>query len=345
MSDWENNPEGTTLAWLRAAVPSIDRVVAEAMAVLPARPMMLFALGDLSERELWAVAYAYNNLMTLYDRGTARRMPADRFVRASTMAPGAANAACTLHTASYVAEATRQRFVAWTNSWTLTQDTASAYVPHDPALRAFMRVFEAYVQFGRTLRLGEVVGVDKDEVIVVRRRFASVAQYQRYVDAYDRALCARQHACRRRLGCAQCCPSIATAVLSLYPRDVRFALPYVWEDDEKIVPEWFEERTAIITPYLHHRRLERVQNAVLWFFSGVPDPLGTFFRVAQGLVGPTCDDVGRAVGIVQETAVRAFIMLWDTPKTAKQRQEQFVRPALLAGRLFDPFTDSLVEPL
>ena len=345
MSDWETNPEGTTLTWLRAAVPSIDRVVAEAMAVLPARPMMLFALGELSERELWAVAYAYNNLMTLYDRGQARRVPAERFVRASTTAPGAANAACALHTAQYVAEATRQRFIAWTNSWTLTQDTASAYVPHDATLRSIARVFESYVQFGRTLRLGEVVGAVDTDVVVVRRCFANVAQYQRYVNAYDRALQARQHACRRRLGCAPCCPSIATAVLSLYPRDLRFALPYVWEDDEKIVPEWFDERTSIITPYLHHRRLERVQNAVLWFFSGVPDPLGTFFRVAQGLVGPTCDDVGRAVGIVQETAVRAFILFWDNPVTAKKRQEQFVRPALLAGRLYDLSTDSLIEPL
>jgi len=342
MAEWEQNPEGRTLEWLHANVPRLTEVVDEALALLPTRPMMLFAMSQLSDRDLWAIAFVYNNLMALYTRGQARRVKADRFVRATAAAMCAANAACPVHTAAYVCEASRGRLVAWTNSWTLVQDTGYAYVPHSPALRNIMRVFEAYVNFGKTMRLCEIVRADGDGVFIVDRTFASVAQYQRFVESFDRALERRQRLSQRRLNCAQCCPCIATAVLSLFPVDDRFSLPYNNGEAEMLMPEWYTPSQAIATRWMHFKSLELVQNSVMWFFSGVPNPLGTFFRVAASLVDASCSDVGRAVAVVQETAVRSFVTLKGSPVTARARQEQFIRPALLMGRLFDVSSDNII---
>jgi len=345
MAGWERDPEGTTLAWLHDNVPGLQHVVDGALALLPARPMMLFALSELSERDLWAIAYVYNNLMSLYGRGAARRVRADRFVCATATALRAANAACATHTATYLREVSRGRLVAWTNSWTLVQDTGHAYVPHSAALRNVMRVFEAYVSYGKTMRLCEIIDAADGEVVIVDRMFASVAQYQRFVDSFDKALTRRQTLCARQLNCAQCCPCVATAVLSLFPADDRFCLPYNLDEDEKIVPEWFAPSQAITTRWMHFKSLETVQNGVLWFFSGVPNPLGTFFRVAASLVDASCTDVGRAVAVVQETAVRSFLAMRNSPDTARRRQMNFIRPALLIGRLFDATTDNYITDL
>lgn len=344
MSEWETDPEGETLRWLDTQVPRLRHEVMAALQILEARPMMLFSLATLQERELWAVAYAYNNLMTLYERGAPRKVAVDRFVRASRLAPPAANAACTLHTAEYVVEATRGRLVAWTNDWTLEHDRAHAYLPHDTVLAEMLRVFEAYIHYGKTLRLAEIVRADGADLVIVDRMFANIAQYQRYLESYGRALEQRQHAARRRLGCAECCPCVATAVLSLYPRDAYFRLPYVWESDEKIVPPWFNRDRAIWSSKIHYRRLERIQNAVLWFFSHTSDPLGTFFRVAASLLQPSDTDVGMAVAVVQEVAVMAFLFYWDHgPESARAKHERYVLPALLAGRLYDPLSDCVVS--
>lgn len=343
MSEWELDPEGETLRWLAAQVPRLRQEVMASMCILESQPMMLFALARLQEPELWAIAYAYNNLMTLYERGVPRKVHADRFVRASRLAPPAANAACMPHTAEYVAVATRGQLVAWTNDWTLEYDRSHAYLPHSVELAEIMHVFEAYVAFGKTLRLAEIVRAEGTELVIVDRMFASVAQYRRYVESYGRALEQRQHAARRQLGCTDCCPCVATAVLSLYPRDVHFRLPYVWESDEKIVPTWFDNNRAIWSSKVRYRRLEEIQNAVLWFFSHTSDPLGAFFRVAASLLQPGDTDVGMAVAVVQEVAVMAFLCYRDTPVTARTKQERFVLPALLAGRLYDPRTDAIVS--
>jgi hypothetical protein len=277
MSEWERDPEGETLRWLDTQVPRLRHEVMAALVQLETRPAMLFSLCTLQERELWAVAYAYNNLMALYERGAPRKVATDRFVRTAPMALPAANAACAVHTAEYLAAATAGRLIVWNNSWTLEYDRAHAWMPHDKTLQDIMRVFEAFLHFHKTLRLAEIVRASGTEVVIVDRLFANVAQYQRFVESYGRALAWRQHAARRRLGCAECCPCVATATLSNYPRDPTFRLPYVWEDSEKVMPLWFEASRAITSHKVSVRSLERVQNAVLWFFSYTPDPLGAFF--------------------------------------------------------------------
>lgn len=342
MSEWERDPEGETLRWLDTQVPRLRHEVMAALVQLETRPAMLFSLCTLQERELWAVAYAYNNLMALYERGAPRKVATDRFVRTAPMALPAANAACAVHTAEYLAAATAGRLIVWNNSWTLEYDRAHAWMPHDKTLQDIMRVFEAFLHFHKTLRLAEIVRASGTEVVIVDRLFANVAQYQRFVESYGRALAWRQHAARRRLGCAECCPCVATATLSNYPRDPTFRLPYVWEDSEKVMPLWFEASRAITSHKVSVRSLERVQNAVLWFFSYTPDPLGAFFRVAASLLRGTEADVGVAVAVVQEVAVASFVLYWDHPVTARKKQETFVLPALLAGRLFDPRTNSFV---
>jgi hypothetical protein len=113
------------------------------------------------------------------------------------------------------------------------------------------------------------------------------------------------------------------------------------ERDVKIMPAWFRAESAISTSYTAHLPLAEQQNAVLWFFGGAPDPLGTFFRVAASL-GDDCD-AGTAVGITQETAVRAFRTLRDHPDAAKKTQQGLIAPALIDGRLYDPTSGCIVK--
>jgi len=343
MSEWERDPEGETLQLLLTQVPHLQQIVEHSLAQLKTRAYSLFALSEISEPNVWTIAYAYNNLMALYTRGAVRKVAPERFLRESPLAPPAANAACAVHSATYLAAATQRQLIAWQNSWTLGHDRAHAYIPHNLLLRDIVRLFEAYIHFNKSLRLAEIVGASGDHVLIVDRTFANMAQYRRYVEAYDRALQRRQMAARRRLGCAECCPCVATAALSLYPRMDDFRLPYIWENSEKVLPLWFDKNRAIWTRKLHYRSLERIHNGVLWFFSGVADPLGVFFRVAESLLQPGDTDVGVAVGIVQEVATMAFLFYWDHPTTARTKQERFVLPALKAGRLYDPLSDCIIN--
>jgi len=345
MSTWERDPEGQTLAWLAINAPSLDREIEVAMAYLDERPSMLFALENLSARQRKAVAYAYNNLMALYSRGEVRIIDPDRLVRMTPLAARVVNAACDTHTADYLFVALQQRFVTWSNTWTTEADRAYAYIPHNMHLRSIMRVFEHSLDFPTSLRLGQIVGVTSDnKLMVTYRSFASIEQYQRYEMTFDRNLFRQQTIARRRLGCARCCPCVATATLSLLPNHPDIVISYGAEAPH-FFPEWFRLETAISSADVRRYATEDIQNAIKWFFSGTSEPLALFFRVAASLLRPDDPDVGNAVAIVQEVIIKAYRALRDYPETSKTRQQNYILPALHAGRLYDPLTDAMVTPL
>lgn len=345
MCTWEHDPEGQTLAWLLTTIPALEREVEAAMAYIDERPSLLFALASLSPRHRKALAYAYNNLMALYSRGAARVVEPDRFVRMTPLTPPVVNAACKTHTADYLHTALRHQFTVWTNSWTTESDREYAYIPHNLHLRAIMRVFERSIDYPTSLRLCQIVGVtSNNKLLIADRTFASVEQYQRYEMRFDRRLFRQQTVAQRRLGCARCCPCLATATLSLLPNHDDIVISYSAEAPH-FFPEWFRLETAISSADVRRYPSNEVQDAIKWFFSGTTQPLATFFRVAASLLRPDDPDVGNAVAVVQEVAVKAYRTLRDHPETSRARQQNYILPALRNGRLYDPTTDAFVTPL
>jgi hypothetical protein len=342
MDRFERDPEGETLKWLRAAIPTVDKVSIAAGILLDTTPTVLLACDELYPSEKSTLAYAYNNLMALYGRGQTRVIDAHRFLHQNPTQT-TFNGACDKHAAKKLVELARgggrrqPEFFTYANAYTLACDTSTAWIPRDPYLRAITRMFEASVQYSVTLRRCEVIARRGAQLVVVDREFASVGQYDRAVSAWRDELAARTRAVgARRLGCVACCPCVATEVLSLYP-GAPFVLPY-GEKTPKVEREELPRERFITTSTFESVSLAERQNAILWFFAGTCGPLACFFSVVEALRGGTTDD---AIGLVQEVALRNWLRYRETPDEARRQQQNAVAPSLRAGRLYSP-TDAMM---
>lgn len=368
----ENDPEGAVLALIGHEIPEMRQLVEQAASARRQDPAILLDLGLLSERQQWVLAMAYNNLMAHYLRGRVRSVSSRRFlVPVATGAYHSGMMACEAHRARILAKhiAASGRFCHYVNDYTLEEpadggDRNVAFLPHNAYLREIIFAFEAFVGYRKTLRVCDVEGVEPapaaataddapPRLHIVDRQFLTVQQYRDAVAGYDAEVAQRHAACQAPVyGCAQCFPCTATACLSLYPRE-KFKMPYLWRMDDSssiVMPTWYGTRAVMAMenawhPTASHRTLDERRRAVLWFFAGVDDPLGTLFRVAQSLRFAAHGDVRPIdrVLTVQAVAVRAAERYRDDAAGAKRVQSGHVLPALRAGRLYDPVGDATLS--
>ena len=331
MSDpYERDPEGATLRILSAAIANVAEVARHARVTLADDPRATFTLEQFSREQVVVLARAYNNLLVLYRPTAPRRLVTPRrFVRRTFDQP--APPACEHHCALAVTGG--RSFLTYTNDFTLVEDVDVAFTPKDPTLAALMQMFEASLPYRASYRLAEVVALAEtgDAVWVVDREFVNDLHYTHLAARAAEDLAARRAMCARRIGCTRCCPCVATQMLSLVANNV--ALAYPRAGDRVVVPPVpLDPVRAITTRTCASYDETRQRAAMMWFFARVQNPLGAFWRVCSALTGGTVED---AIGLVQETAVRTFILLELQPELADRVQRDQVAPALRAGLLYD----------